>query len=48
VIEFRWYGDRSDQLPALAADLIARKVEVIVTVGGTLPALAAKNAQGFS
>jgi putative ABC transport system substrate-binding protein len=42
--EYRWYGDRSDQLPALAADLVARKVEVIVTVGGTLPALAAKNA----
>jgi len=33
-----------DRLPALAADLVSRKVDVIVTSGGTPTALAAKNA----
>jgi putative ABC transport system substrate-binding protein len=33
-----------DRLPALAADLVARKVDVIVTTGGATSALAAKNA----
>jgi putative tryptophan/tyrosine transport system substrate-binding protein len=31
-------------LPALAADLVSRKVSVIFTVGGSAPALAAKAA----
>jgi putative ABC transport system substrate-binding protein len=42
-IEFRWAEGRYDRLPALAADLVARKVEVIAT-GGNPPTLAAKSA----
>ena len=42
--ERRYADGHPDRLPALAADLVSRKVDVIVTVGGDFPARAAKNA----
>jgi putative ABC transport system substrate-binding protein len=43
-IEYRWAEGDYERLPALAADLVARKANVIVTTGGTPSALAAKSA----
>ena len=44
VWEYRWAEFHYDRLPALAADLVSRKVDLIVTRGGAPSALAAKNA----
>ena len=43
-IEYRWAEDHYDRLPALAADLVGRKMDLILTTGGNHVALAAKNA----
>ena len=43
-IEFRWAEGHYDRLPALAADLVARKVDVIVATAGVPSVRAAKEA----
>ena len=44
LIEFRWVRGEYDRLPALAAELVSRRVSVLVAVGGDPSALAAKAA----
>jgi len=43
-LEYRWAENHNDRLPALAADLVGRKVDLIVSSGSLPAALAAKSA----
>jgi putative tryptophan/tyrosine transport system substrate-binding protein len=43
-IECRWAEDDAERLPAMAADLVRRRVAVIVAVGGAHSTMAAKRA----
>src|SRR5262249_22661297 len=43
-IDFRWAEGHYDKLPGMAADLVRRKVAVLVATGGTPSVVAAKGA----
>src|SRR5262245_10362205 len=43
-VEYRWAESRMDRLPALAVELVHRKVDVIAATGGHPSAIAAKAA----
>jgi len=42
IVEYRWAANQLDRLSTLAAELVARRVNVIATAGGTAAALAVK------
>jgi len=44
LVEYHWTGGQTDRLPAMAADLVARQVSVIVALGSTAAIRAAKAA----
>jgi ABC-type uncharacterized transport system substrate-binding protein len=46
VIETRWADDKTDRLPELAAELVRLKVDLIISTGGVVTALAVKKATG--
>jgi putative ABC transport system substrate-binding protein len=43
-IEYRWADGQYDRLPALASELVGKKVAAIVAIGGAPSVIAAKNA----
>jgi putative ABC transport system substrate-binding protein len=43
-IEYRWAEGKYERLPPLAAELVDRKVDIIVSQGGSTPTIAAKKA----
>jgi putative ABC transport system substrate-binding protein len=45
-VEYRWADDQYDRVPALAADLVNRKVDVIATIGSLTTVNAARKAAG--
>ena len=44
LLEYRWAEGSAERLPALAGELVARKVDLIATQGGDAAAVAAKHA----
>jgi hypothetical protein len=46
VLEARWADDKMDRLGELAIELVGRKVDVLVTFGGTAPVAAATESEG--
>ena len=43
-IEYRWADNRTERMPAMAAELVRRRVSLIVATGGAQAPLAAKSA----